>query len=116
MSEATASLLEQYLFHMRHDHHMWEIPWRDLDGLRRYHRNIHRRAEEEDQMAVAEHTRERVIAGQEVARILRVSAKTVSRWAREGKLPHSVTFGGHRRYVESEIRALASDFVRKGRP
>lgn len=43
----------------------------------------------------------------EVARILRVSPKTVSRWAREGRLPHLVTLGGHRRFPEGEIRELA---------
>jgi excisionase family DNA binding protein len=43
----------------------------------------------------------------EVARILRVSPKTVSRWAKEGKLPHLVTLGGHRRFPASEIEELA---------
>ncbi|MFN2526822.1 MAG: helix-turn-helix domain-containing protein [Actinomycetota bacterium] len=43
----------------------------------------------------------------EVARILRVSPKTVSRWAREGRLPHLVTLGGHRRFPEGDIRELA---------
>jgi excisionase family DNA binding protein len=38
--------------------------------------------------------------------ILAVSAKTVNRYAREGKLPYSRTLGGHRRYNEAEIRAL----------
>jgi excisionase family DNA binding protein len=35
-----------------------------------------------------------------------VSPKTVSRWAKEGKLPFVRTLGGHRRYPDSEIRAL----------
>ena len=43
----------------------------------------------------------------EVAKILRVSPKTVSRWAKEGKLPHLVTLGGHRRFPEGAIRTLA---------
>jgi excisionase family DNA binding protein len=34
----------------------------------------------------------------EVADILHVSPKTVSRWAKEGKLPFMKTLGGHRRY------------------
>jgi excisionase family DNA binding protein len=42
----------------------------------------------------------------EVAQLLRVSPKTVSRWAKEGKLPFLRTVGGHRRYPETEIRAL----------
>jgi excisionase family DNA binding protein len=43
----------------------------------------------------------------EVADILHVSPKTVSRWAKEGKLPFLKTLGGHRRYPEAEIRRLA---------
>jgi excisionase family DNA binding protein len=44
----------------------------------------------------------------EVADILHVSPKTVSRWAKEGKLPFMKTLGGHRRYPEAEIRELAN--------
>ena len=44
----------------------------------------------------------------EVAEILHVSPKTVSRWAKEGKLPFLRTLGGHRRYPEAEIRELAN--------
>ena len=44
----------------------------------------------------------------EVADILHVSPKTVSRWAKEGKLPFLKTLGGHRRYPEAEIRDLAA--------
>ena len=43
----------------------------------------------------------------QVARILHVSPKTISRWAREGKLGHVVTLGGHRRFSRSDIEALA---------
>jgi len=42
----------------------------------------------------------------EVADILHVSPKRVSRWAREGKLPFMNTLGGHRRYPEAEIWEL----------
>ena len=45
----------------------------------------------------------------EVADILHVSPKTVSRWAKEGKLPFMKTLGGHRRYPEAEIRELVDD-------
>jgi excisionase family DNA binding protein len=45
----------------------------------------------------------------EVADILQVSPKTVSRWAKEGKLPFLKTLGGHRRYPASEIRQLADE-------
>jgi excisionase family DNA binding protein len=45
----------------------------------------------------------------EVADILHVSPKTVSRWAKEGKLPFLKTLGGHRRYPATEIRQLADE-------
>ncbi len=44
----------------------------------------------------------------EVAALFRVDPKTVTRWARAGKLTSLRTLGGHRRYRESEIRALLS--------
>jgi len=47
----------------------------------------------------------------EVAEILHVGPKTVSRWAKEGKLPHLRTLGGHRRYEERYIRELAASLV-----
>jgi excisionase family DNA binding protein len=47
------------------------------------------------------------ITSGEVARILRVSPKTVARWAKEGRLPHLVTLGGHRRFPAAPIHALA---------
>jgi excisionase family DNA binding protein len=43
----------------------------------------------------------------EAARILRVSPKTVSRWAKEGKIPHVMTLGGHRRFPSAAIQELA---------
>ena len=45
----------------------------------------------------------------EVASILHVSPKTVSRWAKEGKLPFLRTLGGHRRYPEAKIRELVEE-------
>ena len=45
----------------------------------------------------------------EVAAILHVSPKTVSRWAKEGKLPFLKTLGGHRRYPAAEIHQLAAE-------
>jgi excisionase family DNA binding protein len=45
----------------------------------------------------------------EVADILHVSPKTVSRWAKEGRLPFLKTLGGHRRYPAAEIRQLANE-------
>jgi excisionase family DNA binding protein len=45
----------------------------------------------------------------QVADILYVSPKTVSRWAKESKLPFLRTLGGHRRYPATEIRQLANE-------
>ena len=50
----------------------------------------------------------------EVADLLHVSPKTVSRWAKDGKLPFQRTLGGHRRYPEREIRQLAATLVGEG--
>ena len=42
----------------------------------------------------------------EVARLFRVDPKTVTRWAAAGRLPSIRTLGGHRRFRESDVRAL----------
>ena len=42
----------------------------------------------------------------EVAAMFRVDPKTVTRWAKAGKLTSLRTLGGHRRYRESEVRQL----------
>lgn len=47
----------------------------------------------------------------EVAELLHVSPKTVTRWAKDGKLPHSRTLGGHRRFPADAIDRLARELV-----
>jgi excisionase family DNA binding protein len=42
----------------------------------------------------------------EVASLFRVDPKTVTRWAKAGKLTSIRTLGGHRRYKESEVKSL----------
>jgi excisionase family DNA binding protein len=42
----------------------------------------------------------------EVATMFRVDPKTVTRWAKAGKLTSIRTLGGHRRYREAEVRSL----------
>ncbi len=42
----------------------------------------------------------------EVASLFRVDPKTVTRWAKAGKLTSIRTLCGHRRYKESEVKAL----------
>jgi excisionase family DNA binding protein len=44
----------------------------------------------------------------EVATMFRVDPKTVTRWAKSGKLTSIRTLGGHRRYRETEVRRLLS--------
>ena len=49
---------------------------------------------------------EALLTPSEVAALFRVDPKTVTRWARAGKLTSLRTLGGHRRYRESEVRKL----------
>lgn len=42
----------------------------------------------------------------EVAGMFRVDPKTVTRWAKAGKLDCIRTLGGHRRYRRAEVMAL----------
>ena len=50
----------------------------------------------------------------EVAKIFRVDPKTVTRWAKAGKITAIRTLGGHRRYRQSEIQALVKVSPVKG--
>src|ERR1700751_280968 len=49
---------------------------------------------------------ERLLTPGEVATLFRVDPKTVTRWAAAGRLASIRTPGGHRRFKESEVRAL----------
>lgn len=49
---------------------------------------------------------EALLTPAEVAALFRVDPKTVTRWARSGKLSAIRTLGGHRRFLESEVLAL----------
>ena len=49
---------------------------------------------------------ERLLTPAEVASLFRVDPKTVTRWAKAGKLTSIRTLGGHRRYKESEVKPL----------
>lgn len=50
--------------------------------------------------------RERLLTPGEVATLFRVDPKTVTRWASAGRIGSIRTPGGHRRFRESEVRAL----------
>jgi excisionase family DNA binding protein len=49
---------------------------------------------------------ESLLTPSEVATLFRVDPKTVTRWAKAGKLSSIRTLGGHRRYHEAEVRNL----------
>jgi len=49
---------------------------------------------------------EALLTSSEVATLFRVDPKTVTRWAKAGKLSSIRTLGGHRRYREAEVRDL----------
>lgn len=52
---------------------------------------------------------DRLLPPGEVARLLGVSTKTLSRWSAEGKIASIRTLGGHRRYRESVVLALLNN-------
>lgn len=49
---------------------------------------------------------EKLLTPAQVAQLFLVDPKTVTRWAKAGKLTSIRTLGGHRRYKEAEVRAL----------
>lgn len=50
----------------------------------------------------------------EVASLFRVDPKTVTRWAKSGKLTAIRTLGGHRRYRQSEVENLLKTNPNRG--
>jgi excisionase family DNA binding protein len=54
---------------------------------------------------------EALLTPAEVAGLFRVDPKTVTRWAKAGKLTSIRTLGGHRRYRSSEVHALLDRFA-----
>jgi excisionase family DNA binding protein len=59
-----------------------------------------------DDMVVRAPQRDRLLTPGEVASLFRVDPKTVTRWASAGRIGSIRTPGGHRRFRESEVRAL----------
>jgi excisionase family DNA binding protein len=54
-------------------------------------------------------TENELLTPSEVAEMFRVNPKTVTRWARSGKISAVRTLGGHRRFRASEIQRLLED-------
>jgi excisionase family DNA binding protein len=57
---------------------------------------------------------ETLLTPAEVASLFRVDPKTVTRWAKAGKLTAVRTLGGHRRYRQSEVQSLLISNTGKG--
>ncbi len=60
---------------------------------------------------MSNNTSEKLLSPSQVAVIFAVDPKTVTRWAKSGKLPYVRTLGGHRRYRESIVRELAEEIT-----
>lgn len=58
---------------------------------------------------MANHEEEELLTPSEVAKLFRVDPKTVTRWAKAGKLSSIRTLGGHRRYRASEVYQLLAE-------
>lgn len=69
------------------------------------------RPEAGKRIEAASEAREEYLSPGDAARLLCVSARTVSRWADQGRIPHLVTLGGHRRFSKANILEL----TRRGR-
>ena len=59
-----------------------------------------------DEIVARASQRDRLLTPGEVATLFRVDPKTVTRWASAGRIGSIRTPGGHRRFRESEVRAL----------
>lgn len=54
---------------------------------------------------------ERLLTPGEVATLFRVDPKTVTRWATAGRIGSIRTPGGHRRFRESEVKAMLAELT-----
>ena len=54
---------------------------------------------------------EQLLTPSEVAALFRVNPKTVTRWATAGRIGSIRTPGGHRRFRETEVKALLSELT-----
>ncbi len=55
------------------------------------------------------YTQEKLLTPSEVAAMFRVNPKTVTRWARAGRINAIRTLGGHRRFRAAEVIAALAD-------
>jgi excisionase family DNA binding protein len=66
------------------------------------------------EVPTAEHVETQFLTRSEVSRQLGVSPNTVTRWAREGRLPCQVTLGGHHRFDRELVEQLRKSLYRAG--
>ncbi|RZS44538.1 excisionase family DNA binding protein [Herbihabitans rhizosphaerae] len=59
---------------------------------------------------------EQLLTPGEVAALFRVDPKTVTRWATAGRIGSIRTPGGHRRFRESEVKALLAELTTEAEP
>jgi excisionase family DNA binding protein len=57
----------------------------------------------------ADRNGETYVTAGEAARMLRVSPKTVSRWADKGLISCIITLGGHRRFLKRTVEDIERD-------
>jgi excisionase family DNA binding protein len=57
-----------------------------------------------------------ILSRTEVSAIFGVSRSTITRWARQGKLPCINTLGGHRRYMRDDVLRLLEEAKRPALP
>src|SRR5437660_7407963 len=69
--------------------------------------DIHRRTHMADN-----ENRDQLLTPSEVAQMFRVNPKTVTRWARAGKITAIRTLGGHRRFRAAEVEAFLAQAER----
>jgi excisionase family DNA binding protein len=69
-----------------------------------YFVDANRTSHTKDATMAEETTPDALLTPAEVAALFRVNPKTVTRWARAGKITAIRTLGGHRRFRASEIR------------
>src|SRR6266702_1131519 len=74
-------------------------PWREASNARLESMPVHRNVQSRP-------VPEALLTPAEVGALFRVDPKTVTRWAKAGKLSSIRTLGGHRRYRETEVRRL----------
>jgi excisionase family DNA binding protein len=68
----------------------------------------------EDPSSTGGKARTRLLTRSEVSELLGVSPNTVTRWAREGRLPSQATLGGHHRFDRELVEELRKSLRRAG--